>query len=124
VKDIQESLAVHPSSLATAMAESDANPDLDASFKGIERYLGTSAWKEAAVQGAKLTQALGGSGPYSILPANLSKAKKLVQAVVLNRSNRDDTQWLLQALRAMEAQVAARVAPPNPASPPPPTSRG
>jgi hypothetical protein len=69
----QTVLDVHPYSRVLVCPAHLANPELDESFVGIERFLETDFIK--AVAGKRLKRAADGTGPYSILRPDLAATK-------------------------------------------------
>jgi hypothetical protein len=79
VAQFDNALQPHGWSKALKCPEALANPDLDSSWKGIERYLSTDLVRASIPE--LLLAAPGGSLPLSILPTNLGTAKqRLVKA--------------------------------------------
>lgn len=85
--------------------ESDCNPKLDESFRGIERFFSTRIIQEGKKRGAKINKLVGGE--YLVKPEDREKAKKILNAVAKDRIKDADLQYcrnfLEKILQAAEA---------------------
>ena len=107
LKKCNAALDGHPTSGAYRMPEDLANPDLDKSFKGIERFLGTDVWQAAASQhSVKLHRPHDSPVPLRISSGELKRAKPLVHAILSSRRDKIDVVFLYKVLTYIDRKTA------------------
>lgn len=98
-----DAVAVHETSRAIIMPGHLANPELDSSFNGIERFLGSEVGVKVLDENKiSYHAAPKGQPPYHISKQALDRAKPLLLKSVKERRKAEDLSYLMSALTWLE----------------------
>jgi len=104
--DLHSALAPHQASVAWRPPQDLANPQLDRSFVGIERFLGTGAIIRAENEGwLRLHRPRTSDYPLSVDRESLRDSKKRIAEDVCSRQSDDDFEYLVALVAEIDALV-------------------
>lgn len=110
VNEFRKILSDHPTSGVLRCDVSLANPQLDESFKGIERYLSTGIILHADRQRwLRITRPLDKEYPLSVDRRSLKKAKTLLANYVSETATDDDVQYLSKLTLEIDSAISSRL---------------
>lgn len=103
-KEFKKLLQKHPTSMICRWCQDYANPDLDESFTGIERYLSTDVILEADNKELLNAQRPArGSGPLSVKRRSIEKIK--FADFVINRAKQEDIEYFKKQLEVLNERL-------------------
>lgn len=103
VERCSKALVGHAASRAYKMPDVWCNPDLDESFRGIERFLGTALWKlVASAHDVVLHRPADKDHPLRITNTAMEKAKQHLQEALDDRASRDDVVHLIRVIEWLD----------------------
>jgi hypothetical protein len=108
-------LAAHPTSRAIVWPVDLANPAIGASFRGIERYLGSELLEDVALStpGIGITRTLGTPATFELQPQKKSEAKQALRRRCEDRDDAADVAFLVQSLDWLDSQLPAQLLQPS-----------
>jgi hypothetical protein len=102
----QEILEVHPTSTAVLWPADMANPEVGASYHGIERFLGSGLLAEAAAAGqGGIVQTVGENQTFELMPKQRGAVKQRLRERCEARNNPEDLRHIIDALPWLEEQI-------------------
>jgi hypothetical protein len=109
---VEALLADHTTSRAVLTPQDRANQELGATFRGIERFLGTELVESVAENPALgIVRGAGGAGPFELMPQTSDQAKQALIHACRARNDPADTQRLVDALDWLESYLPATTVP-------------
>ncbi len=110
VNMLRDALAVHPTSVAWRPGESLANPELDRTFAGIERFLSTRAIREASASGLlDLRRPAVGDLPLSVVRTTLGRNKSSLADLLCGDAPDEDFDLIVQLVGEIDRVVGEAV---------------
>lgn len=110
VEEYEKALAGHPSSQVLRCDVTLTNPQLDDTFKGIERFLGTRAIEYAGQEGwLDLRRPVDHEYPLSVTRKSLKEGKAQLAEYTCMQGNEDDFQYLVGLTDVIDAVVREAV---------------
>jgi hypothetical protein len=105
----------HPTSTALVWPQDLSNPRLAASFRGIERFLGTPLVESVVQQQPDLgiTQRVGNPPIFELQPAQQSPVKQALARACERRDNVQDVRPLIDALDWLDSNIPGRAQQPR-----------
>jgi len=100
-------VSAHPTSTATIWPVDRANPELDDTFRGIERFLSTELVRASALSNPQggILQAVGPTSSYSVLPTKKAAAKQLLRRTCVDRNDPADVRLITDVLSWLEGHL-------------------